>query len=165
MDTLFASANFWVLISFIGFFAILGKRLFLMITNAIDERTNTIRHQLDEADRLQKEAAKLLKTYQKKHDDAVDQSIKIVSHAEQEAIEFQRTSERDLQKFMELKEKAMTERLELAKEEAIRDLRNEVLRESFRMVETILAEDTSLQKNLSDKALGDLESISLQKVG
>src|SRR5690606_27212403 len=106
MDSLLSSANFWVLVSFVALFVLFGKRVWSTLMNVIDERTNLIRSQLEEAQRLHEEAASLLKTYKEKHDEAVEQSIKIVSRAETEAIELQRSSEKDLENFIRLKEKA-----------------------------------------------------------
>lgn len=163
MDTLLSSANFWVLVSFVALFALFGRRIWVTLVNIIDERTQMIRTQLEEAQRLQSEAASLLQTYKAKRDEAVDQSIKIVSRAENEAMELQRSSEQELEHFIKLKEKAMEDRLTMAQKESIESIREEVMKSAFQLVENVLSDDQEAQESLQKNALKDLQSAPLKK--
>ena len=53
---LFADPEFWVLVSFVVFFVLFGRRLWAAVTGMLDGRAAAIRAELDEAQRLRREA-------------------------------------------------------------------------------------------------------------
>ncbi len=81
-----SSAEFWVLISFLLFFAVLFyKGVPKMITGALDDRAEKIRTELDDARRLREEAQQLLADYQRKAREADDEAKSIIDQAKREA--------------------------------------------------------------------------------
>ena len=77
-----ALPEFWVLISFTLFIALLvWKGVPGMIGKALDQRANAIRNELDEARRLREEAQQLLADYQRKTREAEDEAKSIVEAA------------------------------------------------------------------------------------
>ncbi len=81
-----ANPEFWVLISFIGFIAMM---MYFgvpgMIGKALDARADAIRKELDDARKLREEAQALLADYQKKRKEAEAEAGDIVAHAKREA--------------------------------------------------------------------------------
>ncbi len=79
-------ATFWALIALL-FFG--GVALYLkapaMVTKSLDERSNKIRSDLDEARRLREEAQELLAEYQRKRREAEKDAEQIISVAKREA--------------------------------------------------------------------------------
>lgn len=59
-----ANAEFWVLVGFVAFMAILAYvKAPAMVNKALDDRADAIRKELDEARRLREEAHELLADY------------------------------------------------------------------------------------------------------
>ena len=78
--------EFWVLISFVLFMAIvIWKGVPGLIGKALDQRATAIRTELDEARRLREEAQQLLADYQRKAREAEDEAKSIVEAAKREA--------------------------------------------------------------------------------
>src|SRR5262245_65879928 len=83
------TAEFWVAVSFVGFFLILFYyKVPALIAKALDDRAAAIRKELDEARRLREEAQNLLADYQKKHRNAGQEAEAIVEQARREAEAF-----------------------------------------------------------------------------
>jgi len=80
------SAELWVAV---GFFMFVGFLIYLkvprMIGEALDQRAEAIRKELDDARRLREEAQDLLADYQQKQRRADDEARAIVEQAEREA--------------------------------------------------------------------------------
>ena len=75
-------ALFWVLVSFIGFMALLAYYgVPRLIGKALDDRADAIRKELDEARRLREEAQALLADYQKKAKEAENEAKGIIDQA------------------------------------------------------------------------------------
>src|SRR5690606_14925248 len=76
---MFATAEFWVLISFLVFVGvILYYKVPAMVTAALDKRAADIARELDEARRLREEAQALLASYQRKQAEAMQEADAIV---------------------------------------------------------------------------------------
>ena len=124
---LFSTPEFWVLIAFLLLFLTLGKRAYAYFTQILDAHTQKAAHQIKEAEHLQEEALSLLKTYQKKHEDATQHRQEILSFAEKEILEFKKSNKQALEHFQAHTEKLFTERLTIEKEETIAKLRAEIV--------------------------------------
>src|SRR3990167_8017127 len=127
--------EFWVLISFILFLLLFGKKILSFLRQSLDEHQQKIAHQLEEAKRLHDEALNLLNAYKKK-------------------LEFE--------KFMKQREKTLHERIENEKEEAISALRKQVLDEAIKRVEAFLATQSDEKKKLTQASLKDITDFSRQ---
>lgn len=157
---MFGSAEFWVLMAFIIFLGIFGKKAFAFMIQAIDEYRNKVAGQLDEAQRLHDEAQSLLQSYQKKHDEAVEQAKKIISFAEEEAKEFKRASEAEFERFMKSKEKALLERMAVEREEVISHLRKQALNEAISIIEEKLSKNKNARNKLTEASLKEISELS-----
>ena len=161
---MFQTPEFWVLVAFILLLVFLGKRAYRELTNIIDERTSKIQKQLQDAQRLHDEALSLLQTYQKKHEDAMQQAIDIVSRAESDAIDLKRSVEADLEEMIRHKEKSTIERIEIAQETAGQQLKDKVAAEALSFVEEILAQEIKGKSSSKIDTLKEISSIKLEKI-
>ncbi|MDP2124291.1 MAG: ATP F0F1 synthase subunit B, partial [Parvibaculum sp.] len=83
---MFASPDFWVLISFLMFIGLLVYyKVPGMIGALLDKRAADIAAELDEARRLREEAQQLLASYQRKQREAMKEAEDIVAQAKTEA--------------------------------------------------------------------------------
>ena len=80
------NTNFVVLIAFLVFVGILvWQKVPALLAGLLDDRANMIRNQLDEARLLREEAKALLASYDAKHRQVQEQSLRIIASAKEEA--------------------------------------------------------------------------------
>ena len=154
--------EFWVLISFILFLLLFGKKILSFLRQSLDEHQQKIAHQLEESKRLHDEALNLLNAYKKKHKEALKQAEDIISFAKEEANTLKKEKELEFEKFMKQREKTLHERIENEKEEAISALRKQVLDEAIKRVEAFLATQSDEKKKLTQASLKDITDFSRQ---
>lgn len=159
---MFSTAEFWVFVAFVLLFASFGKRAFSYLTKALDEHSQKVAYQLEEAERLHDEALSLLNSYKKKHEEAIEQVEKIMSFAEKEAEELKKSGEQAYERFMNRQEEALLARLEVEKEDALVKLRREAVGEALALVEHILSADKKERKKLTEASLKEVEDLSLK---
>jgi hypothetical protein len=85
MDALLHDTSFWVAIAFIIFVVLAWRPLKKALVTALDDRTDRIRRDIDEAARLREEAQALLAEYKRKQRDAAAEAEEILRHARTEA--------------------------------------------------------------------------------
>lgn len=158
---MFKTPEFWVLIAFVLFLFIFGKRIWAFITQSLDEHRNKVSRQLEEAERLQEEALSLLEAYKQKYAEALGQATEIVAFAEEEALALKKEKEREFDHFMKQREKAFLERMENEKEETKKAFRQQILEEAISYVERFLVTQKDERKKLTENALKEITDISL----
>jgi F-type H+-transporting ATPase subunit b len=116
--------EFWVLVAFV---VVIGGMVYKggpAITAMLDERSQKIRQDLDEARRLRDEAQAALADYQRKQLDARKEAETILAHARAEAERAAERGQRDLEAALERRRKMASERIALEEAKAIADVRN-----------------------------------------
>lgn len=138
----------WGIISFVALFAALYKFAWPGLKKSMDGRTEHIRGEVDDADRLKTEAAEVLAGYQAQLADAKNESARIIEEARQTADALKRDQEQRLQaELAETRQKAVAD-IEAAKAQAVADLRSEVadlaIGAAEQVVEHSLDRDTNI---------------------
>ena len=133
-------SSFWLSISFILFFALLGRRLWEIVRSQVDQYRDAIANEFKEAQRLHTEAYAMLKDIQKKNDEAEQHAAALVAHAQQEVERLKENSARELEEFVRRKEQAALERIKIAEVEIMRDLREQALNRALQITEEKLKE-------------------------
>ena len=96
-------AEFWVAVSFLCFVGLLVyMKVPAMIATALDDRSDAIRKELDEARRLREEAQDLLADYKQRQRRADDEAKAIIEEAEKEAQALKVQSEKALKELTKL---------------------------------------------------------------
>lgn len=144
---MFLSAEFWVLVSFVVFMAIVAYlRVPRLISKALDDRANKIRQELDDARRLREEAQTLLADYQRKAREAEDEARGIIDQARREAEALEAETERKLQESLERRTKLAEEKIARAEAQAVNEVRSRAIDVAVSATEAILREKTAGEK-------------------
>lgn len=155
---MFYTAEFWVLVSFIIFVALVGRKVWAMLTGILDSRAERIRQELDEAQRLREDAQSTLATYQRKQRDALKDAEEIVARAREEAERLRRQAETDLEASLKRREQQAMDRIAQAEATALAEVRNLTVDLAVAASRRLLTEgmDEARQKALVDQAIADL---------
>jgi F-type H+-transporting ATPase subunit b len=155
-----ATAEFWVLIAFLLFMAILvWKGVPGLIGKALDQRAATIRNELDEARRLREEAQQLLADYQRKTREAEDDAKSIVEAAKREAESLAAETRKAMAEQVERRTKAAEEKIARAEAQALADVRAAAVNLAVKASEDLLKTKLSGEAGsaLVDSAIRDLK--------
>ncbi|CCQ72669.1 ATP synthase subunit B [Magnetospira sp. QH-2] len=118
----YTDPTFWVFVSFVIFVAVAGKTIFRVATIALDDRAETIRKQLDEAEQLRREAKEMLAGYQRKQREATEEAEQIVARAKAEAERIRARAEEDLESTVERREQQAKDRIAQAETKALAEV-------------------------------------------
>jgi len=155
----FAKPETWVLVSFILFFALLYYyRVHRLVLEALDKRAENIRKELEEARRLHEEARKLLAEYEAKKEQAGRDAKEILDVARQEAEAVALEIRQQFEDMMARKQQAAEERIALARDNAVREIRAQVAERAMSVAEDVLREE------LKGRAASTLLTSAMQEV-
>ena len=137
----------WGFLSFMVLFVLMAKFAFPAVTKAMQARTNRIRKELDDAERLKSEANTILDQYKAQLQDAKNEANRIIEEARQTADQLRR----DLMSRAEAEVAELRQRnaddINAAKERTLADLRTQVaeiaIAAAERVVERNLDRDTN----------------------
>ena len=115
--------EFWVLLAFVIFVALLWKKIAGAFVGVLDARTDKIRQELDEAQRLREEAQSLLASYQRRQRDAQKEAEEIIAHAREEAERLRRQAAADLEASLKRRETQAIDRIAQAEAAAMQEVR------------------------------------------
>lgn len=152
-----ADTHNWVLISTIVFAYFFLKFAKNLIVGALDARTERIRNELAEAERLRTEAQELLAQYQRKHRDAMKDAEEIIEHARETAARLTEEAKEDLETTMKRREAALEEKISRAEASAMQEIRERASVLAIEAAEKLILEKLS-QKDGHAKLID--ESIS-----
>ena len=139
---MFYSAEFWVLVSFAIFIAIivyvggLGR-----ILDALDGRGKRIQAELDEAKRLREEASRVLADYQRRRGEAEGEAQAIVAAARDEAERVAREAQERMSDFVTRRTAAAEAKIAQAETAAMQQVRAAAADTAIRASEAILREE------------------------
>lgn len=137
---MFYSPEFWVLVAFVIFVALVWKKAKTAIFGALDERAEKIRRELEEAQRLREEAQALLAQSQRKQREALKEAEEIVSHAREEAERLRLTAEADLDAQMKRREAQALDKIAQAEASALQQVRDMTVDVAIEATRRILSE-------------------------
>lgn len=162
MDALLHSTNFWVLFSTIVFLYVAWRYARVPLLNLLDNRSDRIRAELDEAERLRVEAQQLLTRYERQHEEAMQDAKQIVSDARKQALDMQNAAETALKADIARKQKQFEERLTRMEQAAIESVRDRLVEISMSATEDVLKKSLTA-KQAAAAALNDDMIAALDK--
>ena len=143
-------ATFWVAISFVLF---IGLLVYFKIPQKVNEILNqlivNIKNEIDESEKLRKEAKTLLDNSQTKLDSAVDETNKIIDQAKKDSEKLVIDINEKFHKSAEIKKKLAETKIAQMKEAAIKEIKDTSIKIAVNSVKKIIA--TSVDKNKLDK--------------
>jgi F-type H+-transporting ATPase subunit b len=138
---------------------VMWKFAFPMVAKAMEDRTQKIRENLDDAERTKAEAQRILEEYQRQLADAKNESARIIDEARQTAEQMRRDlMVRAEAEVSELRERSRVE-IEAAQQRAIADLRTQVSELAIGAAEVVV------QKNLDRDTNRALVERYIEQVG
>jgi len=121
----YTDPTFWVAGSFAVFVGgLLYLKVHKQIATALDERSASIKAQLDEASSLRAEAEKLLCEYQKKQRDAQAEADAIVAQASEDAKLMKAQAKTDINDMIERRTRAAAEKIKQLEAIAVKEVQD-----------------------------------------
>ena len=143
-------ATFWVMISF---FAFLGLLIYFKITQKIktvlNENIDSIKNQIDEAEKLKEEAKNILTEHEKKISNSKAEVKQMINKASEEAERNVIKTNQDFHNLMDSRKKNAEERIKQLKNQALKDIKNASVKIAIESVEKLIK--NSLDKSKLDK--------------
>ncbi len=155
----FADPSIWVAIStltFVGIIIYAGVPS--KITGALDDKSDEIRKELEEARRLREEAQAMLADYQRKQREAEQTADEIVAQAKKEAEAFAEETRQALKDSLERRTQLAEDKIARAQEQATAEVRSAAVDVAVAATEKLIA------KNLSDKEANKLIDNSIKDI-
>ncbi len=154
----YETPEFWVLVAFVLTIALAGKAVVQKISTALDDRSEGIRSEIEEATRLREEAQELLASYERKQRDAAEEARNIADRAKSEADYLTKKAEEDLKNLLERRERQAKERIAQAEAAAIDEVRAAAIDVALEASRRLLAKKMTGSKSdaLIDAAIKEL---------
>jgi len=118
---------FWVLVSFVVFFVLVGKPVWKGLTGALDSRSAQIRAELDQAIILREEAQAILATYQKKERESLEEAERIVAQTKADADAMATRAEEELRVSLEKRKALAMNKIAQAEAKALQAVQENVV--------------------------------------
>lgn len=144
------SQTAWVLIAFILFFILVGKRLWSTLTYSLDQRKKMIENELNEAKKLREEAQNELNASLKKQKEINKQVQDIINDAKNTAKQIEADALKKSDVIIKRKEEQAKQKINNAQIEAINNIRNISAELSIKSAKVYIQNelDNKIQKTL-----------------
>jgi F-type H+-transporting ATPase subunit b len=143
-------ATFWVAVSFFIFIGVLVYfNIPQKINNILGENINTIRAEVEDAEKLKEESKIILSEYEKKIGNAKAEVKTMLDVATDEAEKHVLKANKEFHIQMENRKKNTEDRIKQMKNQALRDIKNTSVKIAINSVESLLK--NSLDKNKLNK--------------
>ena len=143
-------ATFWVMISF---FTFIGLLIYFKIPQKIkitlDENIDSIKSQINEADKLKEDAKNILTEHEKKISNSKAEVNQMISKANEDAEKNVIKTNQDFHNLMDSRKKNAEERIKQLKNQALKDIKNASVKIAIESVEKLIK--NSLDKSKLDK--------------
>jgi F-type H+-transporting ATPase subunit b len=134
-------AEFWVAVAFVLFLGVLWKfGVHRKMLDALDDRSNRIKSELDEARRLRDEAQAILAESQRKRGDAEREAEGIMAGAKAEAERLAAEAKAKMEEFIARRTKMAETKIARAEAQALADVRAAAAEAAVSAAEKILAQ-------------------------
>ena len=144
------SQTAWVLIAFILFFILVGKKLWSTLTYSLDQRKKMIENELNEAKKLREEAQSELNASLKKQKEINKQVLEIINDAKNTAKQIEADALKKSNVIIKRKEVQAKQKINNAQIEAINNIKNLSAELSVKSAKVYIQDklDSKIQKTL-----------------
>ena len=143
-------ATFWVAVSFFIFIGVLIYfKIPQKITNTLNDNINTIKGEVDDAEKLKEESKNILSEYEKKISNAKTEVKAMLEEATNEADKHVLKTNEEFHDQMENRKRNTEDRIKQMKNQALKDIKNASVKIAINSVESLLK--NSLDKNKLNK--------------
>jgi F-type H+-transporting ATPase subunit b len=153
MTAILLEAEFWVAVAFVIFLAVLYKfGVHRTALSALDDRSNRIKSELDEARRLKDEAQALLAASQRRHREAESEAQDIIASARAEAERVAADAKIKAEEFVARRTKMAENKIGQAEAQAVAEVRAAAAEAAVAAAEKILGD--SVKGKVADDLIG-----------
>ena len=152
------SQTTWVLIAFILFFVLVGKKLWSALTTNLDQRKKMIENELNEAKKLREEAQAELNASLKKQKEINKQVLDIINDAKSTAKQIESDALKKSDIIIKRKEEQAKQKINNAQIDAINDIKNISAELSIKSAKIYI------QNELDNKSQKSLHSNSKEEI-
>ena len=144
------SQTAWVLIAFILFFVLVGKKLWSALTTNLDQRKKLIENELNEAKKLREEAQAELNASLKKQKEINKQVLDIIDDAKNTAKQIEADALKKSDVIIKRKEEQAKQKINNAQVEALNNIKNISAELSVKSAKVYIQNelDSKIQKTL-----------------
>jgi len=153
--------SFWVLVAFVIFFGILFYlKVPGQLTKSLDERAEKIKRELEDAEKLHREAQHLFAEYQRKQRNAMQEAAEIVAAAEAEAKLMAEAATADLKAALERRRQQAEEKIAQAERTALREVRDTAIDLAVAAAADLLQQTLqgAAAKSQTERAIADIRA-------
>lgn len=150
--------KFWVAVSFVLFFAFLGKKIWGVLTAALDGKAAGIRKQLAEAAELRAQAEQMLAAAEAERAAAAKEAEELLARARSEAERLAASAAAEAEAAAKRRERMAMDRIAAAEASAVADVRNAAAEIAGAAARAVISEsyDAAADSALIDRSLADL---------
>ena len=149
---MFAEPEFWVAVAFVILMAVFAYfGIHRTVLKTLDNRSDRIKAELDDARRLKEEAAKLLAEYKARHATAEREAHDIIASAKTEAERIASEAKTKMEDFVARRTKSAESKIALAEAQALADVRAAAANAAVTAASTILSQ--SVKGQIADDLL------------
>jgi F-type H+-transporting ATPase subunit b len=150
----------WGVVSFVVLFGVLAKYAFPAVNKAMQARTEKIRNNLDEAQKVRDEAETILSDYQRQLADARSEANRIIEEARQAAEQLRQDMVRRADEEVAELRQRNAEDLRAAQERAISQLQSQVRNLALELAEKVVGANLDRDRNLQlvDQYIAELQA-------
>ncbi|MGB0934896.1 MAG: hypothetical protein ACPGXY_02400 [Alphaproteobacteria bacterium] len=155
---MFQDPTFWVAISFGIFVGLVGRKIWGLAIVGLDERSQSIAKDIQEATLMRDEAKRLLNDIWQKHQEAEGHAEEIIQHAQRESDRLRSEAHKELEQYMKHREKLVDQRITQAEQQAEKDIRDQAIKVAMAAAENLLRASMTKEadKQHTDGALKSL---------
>lgn len=133
------TAEFWVMIAFVAFFALFGKKIYVMLTDFLDGYVKSVKSEVDSAEKMNSESTELLNHAKKKGDEISKKIEEKKADAIRENENLKKYYDSALQNFIDNSEKNLQDDVDFERSVAKKEVENYVKTQVIRQVTKNLA--------------------------
>ena len=122
-ESFFGDPRNWVVIAFILFFVLFGKKLWGALAGMLDARATAVKAELEEAARLRREAEAMLRNAQKQRTDALAEATALIQGARAEASRLSAAAAAETEASSKRRERMAVDRIAAAEKAAVAEVR------------------------------------------
>lgn len=148
----------WVFIGFVIFVALAFKKASAAITSGLDARSERIRAQIAEAEKLRREAETMLRDAEQRHKTALQEAQAMLAAAQQEAGRIKEQAAKDLAAMLERRKQSAMEKIAQAEASALAEVRQVAVDVAIAATRQVLTNQVqgALADRMIDQAIAEL---------
>ncbi|MFL2803142.1 MAG: hypothetical protein ACJ0DD_10400 [Paracoccaceae bacterium] len=146
-----------------SFFIFIGVLVYFkvprIIINLLDKRSNTIRQEIDDANKLLEEAKSLLANSEREHKDNILKAKEIINSAEKTSKKLLEDSKLDIKFSVSRKLDMAKKQIEANEKKVLNSIRDEIIDSAFKLAEE------SINKKLDKNTSNQITKESIEEIG